>query len=74
VTLPGGSPPPGERNGTPSLTSVNHKLPRSNVFIDLAFARYQLKIEPLASAAIEQLVDWMGPTIEHYLTDPRPAS
>ena len=41
--------------------------------IGLAFARYQLKIEPLASAAIEQLVDWMGPTIEHYLTDPRPA-
>jgi hypothetical protein len=40
--------------------------------VGLAFARYQLKIEPLATAGIEQLVAWMGPTIERYLTDPKP--
>jgi hypothetical protein len=37
-----------------------------------AFARYQLKIEPLASAAIEDLVVWLGPTVQRYLTDPNP--
>src|SRR6201993_645467 len=36
----------------------------------LAFARYQLKIEPLASAAIEDLVVWLGPTVQRYLADP----
>jgi hypothetical protein len=40
--------------------------------VGLAFARYQLKIEPLATAGIEQLVAWMGPTIERYVTDPQP--
>ena len=38
----------------------------------LAFARYQLKIEPIASAAIEDLVVWLGPTVQRYLTDPGP--
>jgi AcrR family transcriptional regulator len=40
--------------------------------IGLAFARYQLKIDPLATADVEQLVAWMGPTIERYLSGPRP--
>ena len=35
----------------------------------LAFARYQLKIEPIASAAIDDLVAWLGPTVQRYLTD-----
>jgi AcrR family transcriptional regulator len=38
----------------------------------LAFARYQLKIEPIASAAIEDLVAWLGPTAQRYLADPNP--
>ncbi len=33
----------------------------------LAFARYQLKIEPLASTSIEDLVAWLGPTVQRYL-------
>ena len=37
----------------------------------LAFARYQLKIEPIASTAIEDIVAWAGPTVQRYLTDPR---
>jgi AcrR family transcriptional regulator len=36
----------------------------------LAFARYQLRIEPLASTSIEDLVAWLGPTVQRYLTDP----
>lgn len=35
----------------------------------LAFARYQLKIEPLASTTVEDLVGWLGPTLQRYLTD-----
>ena len=34
----------------------------------LAFARYQLKIEPIASVAIDDLVVWLGPTVQRYLT------
>src|SRR5689334_22062323 len=35
----------------------------------LAFARYQLKMEPLASTTVEDLVGWLGPTLQRYLTD-----
>ncbi|RRR48500.1 TetR/AcrR family transcriptional regulator [Mycolicibacter terrae] len=42
--------------------------------LGLAFARYQLKIEPLASAAAEELVAWIGPTVQRYLTGPPPES
>ncbi|OBJ56626.1 TetR/AcrR family transcriptional regulator [Mycobacterium sp. 1423905.2] len=34
----------------------------------LAFARYQLKIEPLASTSVEELITWLGPTVQRYLT------
>jgi AcrR family transcriptional regulator len=36
----------------------------------LAFARYQLKLEPIASTAIEDMVAWIGPTMQRYLTGP----
>lgn len=38
----------------------------------LAFARYQLKIEPMASTSIDDLVAFVGPTVERYLTGPAP--
>lgn len=38
--------------------------------IGLAFARYQLKIEPLASADPDRLAASIGATIDRYLTDP----
>jgi AcrR family transcriptional regulator len=38
----------------------------------LAFARYQLRIEPIASATVEDLVAWVGPTVQRYLTNPSP--
>ena len=34
----------------------------------LAFARYQLKLEPIASTPVEDVVAWMGPTLQRYLT------
>jgi AcrR family transcriptional regulator len=38
----------------------------------LAFARYQLRIEPIASTNIDDLVAWIGPTVQRYLTGPTP--
>lgn len=38
----------------------------------VAFARYQLQLEPMASATHEQLVAWVGSTVHRYLTDPTP--
>lgn len=35
----------------------------------LAFARYQLRIEPVASTPVDDLVAFVGPTVERYLTD-----
>ncbi|MCV7065402.1 TetR/AcrR family transcriptional regulator [Mycolicibacterium houstonense] len=40
--------------------------------LGLAFARYQLKIEPIASVSVDELIAWMGPTVQRYLTDPNP--
>ena len=36
----------------------------------LAFARYQLRIEPMASTGVDELVAWIGPTVQRYLTGP----
>jgi len=40
----------------------------SSQFVGLGLARYVLKFEPLASATPEQVVDWIGPNIQRYLT------
>ena len=40
----------------------------------LAFARYQLKPEPVASTAVEDLVARVGPTVQRYLTGDETAS
>jgi AcrR family transcriptional regulator len=40
--------------------------------LGLAFARYQLRIEPIASTGVDELVAWVGPTVQRYLTDPSP--
>jgi AcrR family transcriptional regulator len=36
----------------------------------VAFARYQLRIDPIASISVDELVGWLGPTIQRYLTAP----
>lgn len=38
--------------------------------IGLAMLRYVVKVQPLASASGEDLVAWVGPTLQRYLTDP----
>lgn len=39
--------------------------------VGLAMIRYVVKVEPLASASTEELVAWLGPTLQRYFMDPR---
>jgi AcrR family transcriptional regulator len=39
--------------------------------VGLAMIRYVVKVEPLASARTDDLVAWLGPTVQGYLTDPK---
>src|SRR5712691_7690587 len=39
--------------------------------VGLAMLRYVVKVEPLVSASTDELVAWLGPTLQRYLTDPR---
>ena len=38
--------------------------------VGLAVVRYVVRVEPLASAPAAALSDWLGPTLQRYLTDP----
>src|SRR5260370_10150187 len=38
--------------------------------VGLAMIRYVVKVEPLAWASADELVTWLGPTLQRYLTDP----
>ena len=42
--------------------------------IGLAFARYVVGVEPLASMDTEQLVAWYAPVLQHYVTAESPAA
>jgi AcrR family transcriptional regulator len=39
--------------------------------VGLAMIRYVVRVEPLASASTGEVVAWLGPTLQRYLTDPR---
>jgi len=38
--------------------------------IGMAMLRYIVKVQPIASADADQIVAWLGPTIQRYFTDP----
>lgn len=38
----------------------------------LAIARYRLRLEPIAAESRDVLVDWVGPTVQRYLTAASP--
>ena len=40
--------------------------------VGLAMMRYVLRLEPVASAPVDQLVAWIAPTLQRYLTAPAP--
>ena len=55
-------------NGAPA-DDVRHALVASQL-VGLAFARYVLRLEPLASAPIDAVAGLVAPTLQHYMTDP----
>jgi AcrR family transcriptional regulator len=42
--------------------------------VGLAVVRYVIKLEPLASASPTTVKEWLGPTLQRYLTEPSPSS
>ena len=54
--------------------SVPHARERATLVgsqvVGLAMVRYLLRLEPLASASVDHLVEVMGPIVQHYLTEP----
>jgi len=40
--------------------------------VGLAMTRHVIKVAPVATADPETLVRWIGPVLQHYLTDPAP--
>jgi AcrR family transcriptional regulator len=55
-------------HGAPA-DDVRHALVASQL-VGLAFARYVLQLEPLASAPIDTVAGLVAPTLQHYMTDP----
>lgn len=60
---------------TPHLAGPREERARRAVlvgsqFVGLFVARYLVRVEPLASMSREDLVRWVGPTIQRYLTGP----
>lgn len=63
-SLTGAEHPPGEREQRRSLIASQ--------LVGLAWARYVLCLEPLASASPEEVGSWVGPTLDRYLREPLP--
>ncbi len=53
--------------GSPEQRRMRGSLVVSQV-IGLLMARHVLRVEPLASATMDELVEWVAPTIQRYLT------
>jgi AcrR family transcriptional regulator len=44
----------------------------SALLFGMAWNRYMLRLEPFASAAIDELAGWVGPTLDRFLSGPLP--
>lgn len=58
-----GAKPPG---GDPEGEAICHALVASQL-VGIAWARYLLQLEPVASAPVETVARWIGPTLDRYL-------
>jgi AcrR family transcriptional regulator len=54
------------RDADPEEAALRHSLIASQLF-GLGWTRYVLRLEPFASASIEQLAAWVGPTLDGHL-------
>jgi len=63
-SLTGAHHSPGEREQRRALVASQ--------LVGLAWARYLLRLEPLASASPDEVARWIGPTLDRYLREPLP--
>ena len=59
-----------KQSGLPEVSARERATLAGSQLVGLAMIRYVLRHDPLASASVEHLVAVVGPTIQHYLTDP----
>ena len=59
-----------KQSGLPEVSARERATLAGSQLVGLAMIRYVLRLDPIASASVEHLVDVVGPTIQHYLTDP----
>ncbi len=45
----------------------------ASTLIGMAMLRYVIKLDPIVSSRPEAVAAWLGPTVQHYLSDPLPA-
>jgi AcrR family transcriptional regulator len=63
-SLTGSHLPPGERELRRALVASQ--------LMGLAWTRYLLRLEPLASAPPDEVARWIGPTLDRYMREPLP--
>jgi AcrR family transcriptional regulator len=56
----------------PALAPARAALVSSQV-LGAALCRYVLRLEPLVTMPAEEVIGWLGPTLQRYLTAPDPA-
>ena len=59
-----------KQSGLPEVSARERAPLAGSQVVGLAMIRYVLRLDPIASASVEHLVEVVGPTIQHYLTDP----
>ena len=57
-----------EQSGLSSTSARERATLAGSQLVGLAMIRYVLRLEPIAGASIDHLVEVVGPTIQHYLT------
>ena len=59
-----------KQSGLPGAAARERATLAGSQLVGLAMIRYVLRLDPIASASVDHLVEVIGPTIHHYLTDP----
>ena len=59
-----------KQSGLPEVSARERATLAGSQLVGLAMIRYVLRLDPIASASVEHLVEVVGPTIQHYLTGP----
>ena len=64
---------PHGRPGDDDDTQRRRRALISSQLLGLAWVRYVMRVEPVASADRSEVARWVGPTIDHYANDDLPA-